>query len=316
MVPATSPDSTPSVPQTGSGGAAERDAHPAPAHLPHQPGPAAVTKTPGPKKPKAGRDLKAAIAAGVFLGALILVSLLIRKELFVVLATVASVLGTRELLTVMPSGKFRPSWVPTLIAAAVIPVTAYVWGPTAMLAALVGSVITFLVWGALANKDVADTAASSLIALYVPALVAFAMMLLGTQDGVARIVTFVLVTVSSDIGGYVAGVLFGRHPMAPTVSPKKSWEGFAGSFASCVAVGMLTVSLVLGGPLWVGVLLGALVVVAATVGDLCESMIKRDLGIKDMSNLIPGHGGLMDRLDSLVLAAPVSWAVLSAFVSP
>ena len=290
----TSPQPAPSQPETGS----------------------RVPPASARKKPKAGRDLKAAIAAGVFLGALTLVCLFVRKELFVGLATVASLVGTYELLKAMPSGKFRPAWIPTLAASAAIPLASFVWGPSALLASLVGSVMVFIVWGAFAQRDVADTAASSLIALYVPALVSFAMMLLAPHDGVQRIIAFMLVTIASDIGGYIAGVLFGKHPMAPTVSPKKSWEGFAGSFAACVAVGMVTVSLLLGGPIWAGAALGAVVVVAATVGDLCESMIKRDLGIKDMSNLIPGHGGLMDRLDSLVLAAPVAWAVLSALVAP
>lgn len=290
-MPASAPSPTP--PPTGAGSAA----------------------TPAAKKNKAGRDLRAAVLAALFLGALVLVSLFVRKELFVALATAASVVGTYELLRAMPSGKFRPPWAPTFVAAAAIPVAAYVLGPSAMLAALVGSVLVFILWGALANKDAADTAASSLIALYVPALVSFAMMLVHEPDGVSRIIVFILVTISSDIGGYAAGVMFGRHPMAPTVSPKKSWEGFAGSWLSCVVVGVIAVTLVLHAPFWVGILLGSAVVVAATVGDLCESMIKRDLGIKDMSNLIPGHGGLMDRLDSLVLAAPVTWAVLTAFAS-
>lgn len=274
------------------------------------------TLAPAPaKKNKAGRDLKAAITAALVLGVLVLASLLIRKEAFVVLATAASVVGTRELLMAMPSAKFRPPWIPALASAAVIPVAAYLLGPSAMLAALVGSVLVFIVWGAASNRLAPDTASAALIALYVPALVSFAMMLLHADDGVSRIITFILVTIGSDIGGYVAGVLFGKHPMAPTVSPKKSWEGFAGSWLSCVVIGVLTVTLILHAPFWVGILLGSLVVVAATVGDLCESMIKRDLGIKDMSNLIPGHGGLMDRLDSLVLAAPVTWAVLTAFAS-
>lgn len=276
---------------------------------------AAATSRPAAKKNKAGRDLRAAVIAALVLGGLVLASLLVRKELFVVLATLASMVGTRELLMAMPSGKFNPPWIPALASAAAIPVAAYVWGPSAMLAALVASVLTFIVWGAVTQKQAGDTAASALIALYVPALVSFAMMPLHADDGVSRILTFILVTIGSDIGGYASGVLFGKHPMAPTVSPKKSWEGFAGSWLSCVAIGMLTVTLILHGPLWVGALLGSLVVVAATVGDLCESMIKRDLGIKDMSNLIPGHGGLMDRLDSLVLAAPVTWAVLTAFAS-
>ncbi|MBE7371061.1 phosphatidate cytidylyltransferase [Dermacoccus barathri] len=291
---------------------------PASATPPNPPPPGAgsvAAPASAPKKNKAGRDLRAAVLAALVLGGLVLVSLFVRKELFVVLATTASVIGTHELLRVMPSGHFRPSWAPTLVAAAVIPVAAYVMGPSAMLAALVGSVLVFILWGALANKDAADTAAAAFIALYVPALVSFAMMLLHAPDGVSRIIVFILVTISSDIGGYAAGVMFGKHPMAPTVSPKKSWEGFAGSWASCVVVGVLSVTLVLHAPFWVGILLGSAVVVAATAGDLCESMIKRDLGIKDMSNLIPGHGGLMDRLDSLVLAAPVTWAVLTAFAA-
>lgn len=269
-----------------------------------------------PEKPnKAGRDLRAAIIAAVILGGLVLISLLVRKELFVVLADVAAVIGTRELLNVMPEGKFAPARLPSLLAAAAIPAAAYIWGPSAMLAVLVAAVLIFVLWGAFTHKQAADTAVSALIALYVPALISFAMMMLHTDDGVGRIITFILVNVCSDTGGYIAGVFFGKHPMAPSVSPKKSWEGFAGSWLSCTLMGMLCVSLILDGPLWAGALLGSLVVVAATVGDLCESMLKRDLGIKDMSNLIPGHGGLMDRLDSLVLSAPVTWAVLTAFVA-
>ena len=125
---------------------------------------------------------------------------------------------------------------------------------------------------------------------------------------------FILVTVLSDVGGYAAGVLLGRHPMAPTVSPKKSWEGFAGSVLACVVGGAIAVPYALGGPWWGGAVLGACAAVAATVGDLTESTVKRDLGIKDMSAILPGHGGIMDRLDSLLLVAPVAWALLAVFV--
>ncbi len=116
----------------------------------------------------------------------------------------------------------------------------------------------------------------------------FVALLLREDDGVLAIVTFILVTIASDIGGYAVGVLFGKHPMAPVISPKKSWEGFAGSAVSCVLVGWLTVDLLLDGDWWVGVVLGLIAVVMATLGDLCESVIKRDLGIKDMSQIIPG----------------------------
>src|SRR4029077_8991316 len=128
------------------------------------------------------------------------------------------------------------------------------------------------------------------------------------------IVTFIAVTTASDIGGYIAGVLFGKHPMAPVISPKKSWEGFAGSAIACVAAGIVLVVYLLDSDWWIGVVLGLITVVMATLGDLCESVIKRDLGIKDMSNVIPGHGGLMDRLDSLLATAAPIWLLLHYLV--
>ncbi len=132
--------------------------------------------------------------------------------------------------------------------------------------------------------------------------------------GVKGIVVFILVTVASDTGGYAAGVLFGKHPMAPVISPKKSWEGFAGSAVACVAAGWLLITTLLDGEWWVGVLLGLITVVMATLGDLVESVIKRDLGIKDMSHVIPGHGGLMDRLDSLLATIAPTWLLLHLLV--
>jgi phosphatidate cytidylyltransferase len=132
--------------------------------------------------------------------------------------------------------------------------------------------------------------------------------------GVLGILAFILVTIASDIGGYVAGVLFGKHPMAPVISPKKSWEGFVGSLLSCVGAGLALVVYLLEGDWWVGVCLGLIAVVMATLGDLCESVIKRDLGIKDMSQIIPGHGGLMDRLDSLLATIAPVWLLLHYLV--
>jgi len=266
--------------------------------------------------PRAGRNLYAAIGTGVLLGALVLVTLFTRKELFIVVAVLASLIGVYELLRAMSHGGIHPPAVPTLVAAAVLPIVAYVWGPQTLAAAVVAAVLVLVVWCSFGSpvEAVKDLSGAILVTLYVPTLVSFAMLLLHDSDGPKRIVTFIVVTICSDIGGYVFGVIAGKHPMAPSVSPKKSWEGFAGSVLWCVVGGALLVSLLLDGRWWIGALLGALVVLAATIGDLCESMIKRDLGIKDMGNLIPGHGGLMDRLDSLLLAVPVVWAVLTAFV--
>ena len=134
------------------------------------------------------------------------------------------------------------------------------------------------------------------------------------DEGVKGIITFILVTIASDIGGYIAGVLFGEHPMAPVISPKKSWEGFVGSVVFCVAAGVALVVYLLEGDWWVGVALGLITAVMATLGDLCESVIKRDLGIKDMSHVIPGHGGLMDRLDSLLATIAPIWLLLHYLV--
>ena len=142
----------------------------------------------------------------------------------------------------------------------------------------------------------------------------FAAMLTVAPDGVGRVLTFMLCVVASDVGGYATGVLAGKHPMAPTISPKKSWEGFAGSVLFCVVVGWATVVYFLDGDWWVGVLLGLIAAVMATLGDLCESVIKRDLGIKDMSQVIPGHGGLMDRLDSLLATIAPIWLMLHYLV--
>jgi phosphatidate cytidylyltransferase len=155
---------------------------------------------------------------------------------------------------------------------------------------------------------VRNASASVFSIFYVPFLGSFVALLLAEhdEDGVKGIVTFIVVTIASDIGGYIAGVLFGRHPMAPVISPKKSWEGFAGSLIACVLAGYLLVVHLLDGDWWVGIVLGLVAVVMATLGDLIESVMKRDLGIKDMSQVIPGHGGLMDRLDSLLATiAPI-----------
>jgi len=161
---------------------------------------------------------------------------------------------------------------------------------------------------------VQNATASVFTLVYVPFLGAFVALLLSEDEGVAAIITFIVVTTASDIGGYAAGVLFGKHPMAPVISPKKSWEGFAGSAVSCIVAGYLLVVHLLDGEWWVGVVLGVIAVVMATLGDLCESVMKRDLGIKDMSQVIPGHGGLMDRLDSLLATIAPIWLLLHYLV--
>jgi phosphatidate cytidylyltransferase len=193
---------------------------------------------------------------------------------------------------------------------------AYVGGGQALTVSFGLTCVAVLLWRAVDGLQdaVRDIAGGIFVAAYVPFLASFSSLLLAEPDGSWRIFVFILVTVCSDVGGYAVGVVAGRHPMAPSVSPKKSWEGFAGSVGVCVLGGALSVSLALGGPWWAGALVGLATAVTATVGDLTESTVKRDLGIKDMGSILPGHGGVMDRLDSLLLVAPVVWALLAVFV--
>jgi len=195
-------------------------------------------------------------------------------------------------------------------------VAGYLGGPETLVVALALTVVAIWVWR-LGERDagyVRDVTAGVFVALYVPFLAGFATVLLRPEDGQWRVIAVLLVVVASDTGGYLAGVLVGRHLMAPTVSPKKSWEGFGGSVVLGSAAGVATVMVLLDGTWWAGLVFGLAGVVAATLGDLGESMLKRDLQIKDMSSLLPGHGGLMDRVDSLLTTLPVGWLVLTALV--
>jgi phosphatidate cytidylyltransferase len=265
---------------------------------------------------RAGRDLTAAVVVGVGLVALILASLLVVKAGFVVLVAAAVALAVWELSAALDTAGTRTPVVAVVLGAVAILAAAYAGGAEAMAVALSLTLAFLLAWRLPTGPAgfARDATSATLATLYVPFLAGFAVLMVRADDGVERIVTFVAVTVASDVGGYAAGVFLGRHPMAPTVSPKKSWEGFAGSVLLCTLAGALCVRLLLDGAALAGVLVGAAAALSATLGDLGESMIKRDLGLKDMGKLLPGHGGLMDRLDSLLPTAPVVWLMLSWLV--
>jgi phosphatidate cytidylyltransferase len=271
---------------------------------------------PPERRTRAGRNLPAAIGVGLALGAVVLLSLYLWKPAFVGVVVAAIVLAAWELTNAFASGRIRVPVVPLAVGAAAIIVSAYAGGSEAMVVALALTVFAMMLWRSPENPKgyVRDVTAATFAALYLPFLAGFAVLLLRPDDGPNRVVVFIVLTVLSDVGGYVAGVLFGKHPMAPTVSPKKSWEGFAGSALFCAAGGAVLLPTLRDGEAWQGVVCGLAVMVTATLGDLGESMIKRDLGIKDMGSLLPGHGGIMDRLDSLLPAAPVTFLLLSWLV--
>ncbi|MFE0021578.1 phosphatidate cytidylyltransferase [Amycolatopsis sp. NPDC059021] len=283
-----------------------------------EPEPEPVEQPEPPKKvSKAGRNLPAAIAVGVVLGAAIIVSLLTVRHLFIGIVAIAIAVGTVELAGALRrAADIRVALVPVLVGGQAMIWLAWPFGREGMITAFVLTVLACLLWRLPGGAQgyLRDIGASVFAAAYLPLFGAFAAMLVDPGDGVGRVLTFMICVVASDTGGYIAGVLGGKHPMAPSISPKKTWEGFAGSMVAGLVAGALSLSLLLNGHAWQGMLFGVAVVLTATLGDLVESLIKRDLGIKDMGTMLPGHGGLMDRLDSLLPSAVVSWLLLSAFV--
>lgn len=267
---------------------------------------------------RAGRDLRAAIGVGVALAVLVAVGLFVLPEIFVGILCVALVIAVWELRQALAERSIHVPLVPVAIGAVSMAIAGYARGPEALVVATTLSLVAVLVWRVADGLDGAltDVSAGAFTLLYPCFLAGFAALMVAEPEGQWRVLAFILITVFSDIGGYAFGVLLGKHPMAPKLSPKKSWEGFAGSVLTCAVVGAISIPLIFeSGQWWHGALLGMVIAPVATIGDLVESSIKRDLGVKDMSNILPGHGGLMDRLDSLVLVAPVVWAALR-LISP
>jgi phosphatidate cytidylyltransferase len=282
-----------------------------------------MSTTPAPAKDhgRAGRNLPAAITSAVVLLSAIGASLAFWKIAFLGIVAAAVVVAVWELRQGLLTKDVDLPEQPLMAGGVVMVVVAYFYGAPALVTATAVTALVLMLW--LLRRGVAgyvqNATAAVFTLVYVPFLGSFVALLLAEggptgfdrwDDGARGIVTFIVVTIASDIGGYAAGVLFGRHQMAPVISPKKSWEGFAGSLVFCVVAGVLLVVQLLDGDWWVGAALGLIAVVMATLGDLCESVIKRDLGIKDMSQVIPGHGGLMDRLDSLLATIAPIWLLL------
>lgn len=266
---------------------------------------------------RAGRNLPAAIGVGLGLLALLGATLFVRSEAFVVFVVLATSGALWEFSRAVATRGVRLPLLPLWVGNVGILVSAFVAGPEAMVMAFVLTAGGVFVWRVLDGGGpaaVTDASAGVFGATYISFLAGFAVLLLTEPRGPLLVLTFILCTVANDVGGYTAGVLLGRHAMAPSISPKKTWEGFAGSLLLAAAVGYVMVALVLGAPWWAGLVVGAAAVCTATIGDLAESLVKRDLGLKDMGSLLPGHGGIMDRLDSLLMTAPASYLLLVAFL--
>jgi phosphatidate cytidylyltransferase len=268
---------------------------------------------------RTGRNLPVAVGVGAGLGGLVVLTLLTVKATFLLYVGIALAISLSELAGALAKRDIRIPVVPVAAGGAGILTCMYWLGPQDALAALALTVIAIFAWrlpGG-ASGYVKDVTAGVFAVIYLPFLASFVAAMLVPSDGPRRVLTFVILTVCSDIGGYFAGITLGRggrHLMAPAISPKKTWEGFAGSVIAGLAGGALCFWLLLHAHVWQGLLTGAAAVLAAILGDLVESMIKRDLDIKDMGSLLPGHGGVLERLDSLLLVAPVVWLLLYVFI--
>jgi CDP-diglyceride synthetase len=270
------------------------------------------------KKSRTGRNLPAAIGVGVVLGGMVLLSLYTVKVIFLVVMAVFLLLGLREMTDAFKAREIRVPLLPLAAGLLAAAVGAYWWGPEPLLAITALTVLAVLIWRMADGPTdgyVRDVTAGVFVVGYVVLMGGIVALLMAPHDGDDRIVIFIATTVASDIGGYFAGTFLGRHKLVPAISPKKTWEGAAGSIITCMLIGgWLVWWLLEDGEVWQGAIIGAAAAVIAIAGDLIVSMIKRDLGLKDMGHLLPGHGGVMDRLDSLIATAPVVWVLLEIFV--
>ena len=267
-------------------------------------------------KQRTGRDLIVATIIGVGIGAVLIASLIFVKWLFVFFAGAAMVLGVLEFSRALQVAGRRVDVVPQLLTGSLVLLSGFFLQPWVHWIAALSAVVVVVVWRVIAQMAASDGRAridvigdvlvAGFVQLYVPFLTSMAMVLLAQPRGEWWVLAFIILAVAADTGAYVSGLTFGRggrHPMAPRISPKKTWEGFAGACVAALVAGALLAVFMLQIPWWAGLVFGAVVLATATVGDLGESMVKRDLGIKDMSSWLPGHGGVLDRLDSILPSA-------------
>ncbi|MEK6648923.1 MAG: phosphatidate cytidylyltransferase [Actinomycetota bacterium] len=258
---------------------------------------------------KAGRKFLPSVAVGLLIIALVWFALAFHRELFAVLVGIAVILGIREITHAFDLGKTYIS-LPALVIATVCLTFATWLGSVAGLAVATAFCLPILLVDLLRRGPdgfVRNATATTLVLIYLPFLAGFLILLARPYDGLSRVMTFVVLIGCNDTFGYLVGILLGRHPLIPKISPKKTWEGLAGSLIFTIIGGALSFRYLMHEHWWIGALVGLIVVFTATSGDLIESALKRDLSLKDMGSILPGHGGMLDRLDSALLSGPAVW---------
>ena len=261
---------------------------------------------------KAGRKLLPSILVSLSLIALVWLTLAYARVLFALLVAIAVALGLREIARAFAAAGTHIST--RSLIAATGGLTYAVWSAGVEgLAVATAIALPVLLISRLRKgpQDFVKSATATTLALiYLPFLAGFLILLARPDDGLARVMTFVVLVGCNDTFGYLVGVLFGKHPLVPNISPKKSWEGLVGSITFTSIGGALSFYYILDLQWWIGALVALMIVFTATSGDLIESAMKRDLSLKDMGSLLPGHGGMLDRLDSVLLSAPALYFAL------
>lgn len=261
---------------------------------------------------KAGRKLLPSIGVGLSLIGLVWFALSYQREIFAIVVAIAVVLGVREIVRAFAAHSITVSF--NGLALASIGLSYAAWnGGVAGLAIATAIAFPLLLIRALIQGPegfVAKATGTTFALLYLPFLAGFLILLAIPSTGFQRVMTFMVLVGCNDTFGYIVGVLFGKHPLVPTISPKKTWEGLAGSTIFTVIGGCLAFNYIMDMHWWIGIIVGLMIVFTATCGDLIESAMKRDMSLKDMGSLLPGHGGMLDRLDSVVLSAPAMWLAL------
>ena len=266
---------------------------------------------------RAGRDLPLAIASGLLLAALLLGSLILSRPAFVAFVLAVVLLALLELITVLRARATRPAGPLVLAMAGLLMVGAYLEGPSALSFGLLVTILAGFGWYLVdrGRTEVTRNVAATVFAVvYVPFMAAhLALVVARAEHYVGAVIGYAVLVVIYDTAAYATGATLGRHLLARHVSPNKSWEGAAGATVACLLAGALLLPLWPPWTLASGLVMAAVTCVVAPLGDLSESMLKRDLAVKDMGSILPGHGGMLDRIDALLFAAPALYYVLAAF---
>ena len=261
---------------------------------------------------KAGRKLLPSIGVGLSLIGLVWFALSYQREIFAIVVAIAVVLGVREIVRAFAAHSIKVSFNGLALAAIGLSYAAWNGGVAGLAIATAIAFPLLLIRALIQGPEgfVAKATGTTFALLYLPFLAGFLILLALPSTGFQRVMTFMVLVGCNDTFGYIVGVLFGKHPLVPTISPKKTWEGLAGSTVFTVLGGCLAFKYIMDMHWWIGIVVGLMIVFTATCGDLIESAMKRDMSLKDMGTLLPGHGGMLDRLDSVVLSAPAMWLAL------